>query len=870
MKSFPIWAEKLLRAICPEELFEQIEGDLMEIYNYDVKTVGKRKAKLKFVISAIRFFRPGILLRNSYSMQLYDKSMVKNYLITLIRLAKKEKQYFAIKILSLSVGFACAMILFIYINHELSYDKFLHESDRIYRITSHYQGAEAVERSAEVPNPVGIVLKDKMPEIEKYTRLQRGYKRLQVRFSDKNFIQDGIFIADSTFLDVFNFRILAGDHKALSQGFSIVLTKPLAEKIFGDVDPMGKTLTLATGWELGVTGVIEPPPANSHLKFTALISWATFSAFDNDKQWETPTWLYVKLAKNINRDQFNDKLSSVTKKEIVPLIAKKESDFDLSAQPVTDIHLRSKLNDEISPNGNIGYIKVFSVLIIFFLIISAFNYINLATVSALGRVKEIGIRKVHGALRKMVSIQFLFESAVFVSLAVLIGIAITAYVVKPFSYLVERDLAFTLGDSATSIAGILLFTLVMVIGAGFYPSILAARTNLAAIVKGNGSTRQEKFSLKQILIVVQISISIIVIIATSIVYTQMHFVSNMDLGIKKDNVLIVNLPITPNYPARLAEVFKNDLSKIANVGIAGRTQFMMGMEPWKEKYSVEQSKGFIDANLAEIFMEPEFIDILKIKLKQGRNFEPGRSTDFSSSLIINETAAKAFGWTAPIGKRIKNPDIKGEVIGVVKDFHTSSFHNKIEPLIFRLPWEPNASLDFFYLKLNSNKDIKTTMASIENAFKKAYPNYPFQYNFLDDKYNQLYKSDINLGKTLSIAAVVVGIISLLGLVSLSAFYMQKQTKGAGIRKVLGASFSQLSWLHARKFLLLTGYANFIAWPFAYFMMTYWLRNFEYKTALQWYTFLLAGLLAVVLVLLTTASHSLRLAKVNPIDHLKSE
>lgn len=778
------------------------------------------------------------------------------------------------KVLSLVGGITCAILLAVYIHKEHSFENFIKDRDNIYRVTSSWQGENSIDAQAWTPNPVALFLKSELPEVETFVRILPTYKKMHLRNDSVSFLQENIYITDSAFFDLFPVRMIYGSPGSLGRTRTIIITKSLAERLYGKTDPTGQILTAATGWSLEIGGVMEDLPDNTHLKISAIVSWRTFSDFKPDENWTAFSYTYLKLHNSHNIAQVEQKLGTITQNSIVPAAAANNfRNFGLAIQPIKDIHLYSNLNLEMSAPANRAYLQMFMILAGFFLVIASFNFINIATATATARAKEIGLRKVHGAFNTFIRRQFLLESTIVVLFSVFLSAIAAVLLLPKFASIIETKLSFDLFDSPWSVALFVSLVVALTFISALYPAYVASRTNLSSVIKGVQGMEKggRQFTVRKGIIVLQMAISTIAIIATGVIFSQMEYVSNKQLGFEKDNILVLTIPTTPNYPVDMAVTLENEFIKIPAVEKAGNSQLLIGMQPWRDKYSVEGKGDFKERTLTEVFVDYNFIDALGIEVIDGRNFDLDRPADFDDAAIINETLAREAEWSKPLGKEIKYGDIwNGKVIGVIKDFHVSSLHEKIEPMVIRLRWEKEARLDYLYLKINGSSDIKTTLSAIEARFKQLLPNFPFDFTFLDSRYEQLYKADAYLGDVLTLASLVMVLISCLGVLSLSTLMVQKRNKEVGVRKVLGAGPRSIVWLYLRGFVTMTLIGNVIAWPIVLWIMQDWLENFEYRTSINPVFFMIAAAIGIVVVVVIVGLHSIRLSRINPVKVLKAE
>jgi putative ABC transport system permease protein len=666
--------------------------------------------------------------------------------------------------------------------------------------------------------------------------------------------------------------MISGDQrKALVNPYSIVLTETMAKKYFGNVSPVGKIMQLSDTIPLTVTGVVKDVPANSHFSFDCILSRTTINALSQNQpetEWfSNGYYTYLLLPKNCDYHQLENKFSAFILKQMED--ARKASGlfYDLKLQPLTDIHLRSNLQSEINPNGDITYIYIFSAAAFLILLIACINFINLSTAKSVSRAKEIGLRKVIGANRFQLILQFLGESFLFTIIATVLSVALIQFTLPFFNSFTGRSLS--LFDFNNYNVFILFGGIIISVGlvAGIYPAFLMSSFSPVKVLKGSVKYEWRDIFLRKGLVVFQFTIAIILIAGAFLVYQQLQFIQNQKIGLNKDQLLEV--PVPPSQSGK-KDILLQEFLKTPNVVNASLTSF-----------SFQQSvgtiatlpEGFTDNQLnsySSIFVDDHFLQTFQVALAAGRNFSRSFPTDSNEAFIINEAAVKAFNWKndeAAIGKKLDwGLGKKGKVIGVVKDFNYSSLHDNIKPLIMQILPE---AYGFVALRIKAG-DMQKTISTLSAGWKTIIPDESFQYSFLDDDFAALYKSEQNLQRVLGLFTVLSIFIACLGLFGLAAFTIRQRFKEIGIRKVIGASIFSIVSLLSKEFLKLVFISILIASPVAWFTVNKWLQNFAYQMSISWWTFIIVGISAILIAVATISFQAIKAAVANPVKSLRTE
>lgn len=811
--------------------------------------------------------------------------MIKNYLRSAWRNIARHKFISFINIFGLTIGLTCCLLIIAYIINQLSYDKFNENADRTYRVTRIFYAAKGVEtlHLSSVAPPFGPLLQAGFPDIEKMTRvLPNGTTVLH--YKEKLFNEKNGFYADENFFKVFTVDVLKGDkNTALKDPYNVMMTEAIARKYFGDEDPINKTIILDnTRHEYKVSGIFKPFPSNSHMHPELLMSFNTLkdTAIYGEKQLETnfgnnSFYTYLHFPRNYNTSKINDQLPAFLDKYVhlpgMPPNVKTSMATKLTIQKLTDIHLKSHLDDEVEENGDINRVYIFSIIALFILLIACINYMNLSTARSALRAREIGIRKVIGAQRKEIIRQFLSESVIITWVALIFAVLLSWLLLPYINSFSNLDLTFSSLLQWKIVCVILALPFIIGLVSGIYPAIFMSSFIPVKVLKGIIKTGAGGISFRQVLVVLQFSISIILIVATTVVFQQLRYMQQKSLGFNKDHVLNTAYvgSLTPQF-----ESFRNELLKNPAIKEIGRSsRIPSGRLLDDQNASVMQGGSMqpIKVDLKFITTDYGFIPTYGMKMAAGRNFSRDFKSD-TSNYVINETAVKTLGWGDPenaIGKDLSYGGIKGKVIGVVKDFHFESLHQQIIPLLFQLPAPRNGYYGNISIKVDGN-NIPSALSTIEETWHKYVPNVPFDYSFLDQKFEKLYNSEQQQGRLFTIFSCIAIFIACLGLFGLSAFTITQRVKEIGVRKVLGASVPQIVTELSKDFLKLVIIAAVIALPSAWFFMSRWLHDFAFHITISWWVLLLAGITALIIAFATISFQSIKAALANPVKSLRSE
>lgn len=883
----PRWADKLLRAFLPEELAEELQGDMHEQFEMQVQELGLSKARWLYVWEVLRFCRPYFLKRrftkqtsftnNTYSVSPLSILMIRNYFTIAWRNLLRNKAFSAINIFGLAIGISCFMLIAVFVYNELSYDSHIANAGQIYRVNLAVTGNGNTDLYPNADYAVGEGIKNAFPEVKAFSMVSQAIDF--VKYDEKHFKEQKLAYADANFLRMFSVPLLEGNvDKALVEPNTMVISKALATKYFGDQDPVGKSLLIGAQQNpYKVTGLYDKIPDNTHFHFDAFISLASWHVTN-------PTWsnlgpyTYIELEKNADAKKLEAKFPQLVMKHVVPEIqrdmgvslaeAQKSVDtFRFLLQPLTDLHLYGNTKYEIEPGGDIQYIYIFSALAVFILLLACVNFTNLSTAQSAKRSKEVGIRKVLGSVKKQLVFQFLAESILLTFFAMFFAYLFIFLFLPYFNQLANKNVSFLFFFNYKVIVALMLVSLLSGIIAGIYPAFFLSSFNIIKNLKGvlfNGSKQRKP--LQNSLIVFQFSVSTLLIIATIVVYQQLHHMQNKKLGYDKDQVLVMpDTRVLNQNQLAFQQQLKQD-NRVVSASISRMvpgSKYLNGTQVYPKNEKGNGAEIHID-----IFnIDYDYINTLGINIKEGRAFSKEFSTD-SAGVLINEAAVRELGWKGqnPIGRSIVRSGQKEfKVLGVMEDFNYASVKQKVAPAMMMLGRNDGGLV----IKINTS-DVGGFLTDLKAKWDSFNPAGPIEYYFLDEKFAALYDNEHRTQQIFSAFAVLAIIIASLGLFALSTFIIEQRKKEVGIRKVLGASIGGIVQLLVKDFVVLVLIAILIASPLAWYGMNHWLQDFAYKIDLQWWMFALAGLLAIVIALLTVSFQGIKAALMNPVKSLKSE
>lgn len=808
-----------------------------------------------------------------------------NYLKIAWRNLWKSKFFSFINVFGLALGLACFILIGMYVTDEISYDKHFAKADRIYRIDADINigGTELV--LAQSSDPMGATLQKDYPQVEDYVRLYSSGGPKLIKKGANYLEETAVTHADSTLLEVFDFKVIEGQNgMVLTEPNTVVITESAADRYFGSPQKaIGQTLeTDDNGSTLyKVTSVVEDVPRNTHFHFDFFFSM-------NNIQYEFGNYLshnfqtYITLKPGVDYREFNKKFEEVIAKYIMPqaqhfIQVESIEEFRASGNkleytlfPMRDIHLNSSKMAELESNSNVQYVYIFSAAALFILLIACVNFMNLSTARSEGRAKEVGVRKVLGTGKVSLIWQFLTESILLAFIAMALALLLVFLVLGWFNQISGKDIPFNYLWQPVNL--LILFLLPVIVGglAGIYPAFFLSSFKPITVLKGKLMSNGKENNLRSALVVFQFSTSIILIIGTIVIYNQLDFIRNSNVGFKKDQVVVVNLQ---GMRENQEDAFKNEIEKLSAVksssfagylpvGNSSRSDTTVSMDP------VMTQSNSMNTQIWRI--DYDYIPTMGMELLKGRNFDPSFGSD-STSVIINEATAKVLGYEDPIGKNVyatyrgEDDPAPYQIIGVVKNFNYESLRKNVSPLIFRLgfnKWKVAFKV--------AGTDVQPVLSTIENTFKKMAPGMPYQYEFLDESFDNMYRAEQRVGKVALSFSILAILIACLGLFGLATFIAEKRTKEIGIRKVLGASVSNIVTMLSKDFLKLVFIAFIIAIPIAWYAMQKWLEDFAFKISIKPWVFIITGLVAAIIAIATISFRAIRAALANPSKSLRTE
>ncbi|MCP4724255.1 MAG: FtsX-like permease family protein [bacterium] len=837
----------ILRSVLPAIISDTALGDYEEIYLKISKEKGKLRASLWVWNQIFKSLIPYIFHSTVKSVE-----MLRNYFKISFRNIVKHKGSSIINLSGLTLGLMCSIMIMLWVNHELSYNKFHKNTDKISRVLIGFGDRDVY--SAWGPGPLAPALQEEYPEIINSTRTYQWID-FPLRFEDRVMTIKPMFV-DQSFLEIFSFPIVEGDQEqALTTPNQIVLSEETAGKYFDDEDPIGKSMQMefwGRWYTFNVSAVAANVPENSDLKFDVLVPIKAWENSGNSlDEWDAGMYpSYVLLDENVNINELEPKIRDTVKRRVP------ETNRTVHLHPLTEVHLHNYYG-----GGPIAYVYIFSVVGILILFLACINYVNLAAARSAKRAKEIGMRKVAGAKRSQLAFQFFYESAVFAITASIFAVLIIKLILPQFNNILGTNIEFII--SKELIFGLISIVILTCLLSGIYPSVILSGFRPVDILKKGGSNRTGKTIMGRLLVTIQSAVSVILIIFTVIIYSQLDHLVNKDLGYNKEQVVNLKLrgSLRSNYSTVRQELLKNpniNSTTMVHAGYANNGSSTYSAS-WEGKNDTDRILMHVHS------VDQDYQETFGFEMAQGRYFSREFATD-AAAFVLNEAAVRAIGWDDPIGKRFSYMGIEGEVIGVAKDFNFRSLHDDIGPLImFMVPgWKTD-----IYMRLNPGNTTET-IDFIRQKVKEIVPDYPFEYTFLEEDVERLYETERRAGTLIRYGAVIAVFISCLGLLGLASNTAVQRIKEIGIRKILGGSvtgiISMLTWEFTKWILA----ANLIAWPAAWILTNMWLRNFAHKIDVGLIVFLMAGGISLIITIITVGYHSLKAALTNPVDSLRYE
>ena len=797
-----------------------------------------------------------------------------------IRVFLKDKFFSTLNILGLALGIAVSIILLLILQNDLTYDKYHVNHERIYRLGGHLTATGLEFKGSRSARELANILKEEFPEVQMAVRAN-SWDHALVKYegkdgSEKAFYEEDIIRADSTYFQMFTHEFIAGNPiKSLTELNTLVVTESTAKKYFGDDDPLNKSLIIENQqWK--VTGVIKDLPENTHLKFDIILSrlddrgWVIENGqLKSEAFWNPDVYTYLMFPKDYDTTEFHTKFTGIFNKYYKPFGDKVGGKYKPILEPLTSIHFYSDLEAD-EPRGNLAYLYAFTGIGIFIIMLACINYMNLSTAKSVNRASEIAMKKTLGSGKRSLVLSFLAESVFLslVSLVLAIGIVFTVLEATSFNQLIDKNLTPDFLNNRVLLFGSLAITLGIGVISGLYPAFYLPSIPTIKALKGSFKNQKSSHTLRRILTTAQFAISIFVVVCTIFMQDQIDFVRNKELGFDKDNVVV--LPIQDTLVQNQIGGIKSEFLQNPRITAATTSYNVPGLNVGGGSVMwAERKEGMTQQAFTLMFVGDDYLKTMGISLIDGRDFQPGPKADVEDVFIVNEATVKLMGWgNESLGKKVKffHAEKDGQVIGVVKDFNFNSLHNPVEPLLII---KANEEGGFLHLKVKG-ESLPETMEFIKEEWSKFDPNHPYEYFFVDQRFNEQYKEDEVQRKLLSGLSYICIFISLLGLLGLSAFTAAQRTKEIGVRKVHGASISSIIFLLYKDVMYLVLIAAVIIIPVAYYIITEWMGNFAYKTDLNYLTFAAVALLAMFFAFLTVAFHSLKTARTNPVESLKYE
>ena len=860
----PKHALRFLRWYCHPGYLEDLEGDLLERFERRMSARGLKAARWGFTKEVLLLFRPGIIKPLGGVQQLNHYGMFKNYFKITWRSLLKQKLYSIINVGGLSLGLTCAILVFLYVQYELSFDRYYPHSDRIHRVYqklagSFYQGSD---HFAVTHAPLATALMEEVPGIEKATSIAEHTALLG--HTEMTYWEKGLW-ADTHFFEVFQLPFIKGNPAtALKKAESIVLTESLAHKIFGGKDPVGQALTFQDKVLYTVTGVIQDPPTNSSLRFSYLAAMLSNDEYTTDIQkekWDNnPVHTFFLVTQGTAPLDLQDKLDGIHEKYV-----DYGEDFPFQSsyyfQPLSRFHLETKLNFDIGSKGNISYLYLFSIIAFVILSLACINYMNLAIARSIKRAREVGLRKVVGASRWQLIGQFIGESLMITLFALLLALVFTDFAIPGFAQWTGSPIELDLIKNTFLLPVLLVLLLAVGVASGSYPAFFMSSLRPVHVFKGKIGRKPRGIKIQRWLIIGQYTTSIVLVVSSIVIFKQFEYIQKKELGYQKEHILTI--PVQGNDVKKQVDLLKTEW--LATPGVKAVTASLDLPTDITSAILID-SESEDDLMIYDFRVDTDFLNVFGMDLVAGRNFSGEIKSDQQEAFILNETAVKALGWSPgeAIGKQLEHNGMK-TVIGVVKDFHMHSMHLTIEPLVIRMRKQ-----HFDYISIKIDPRNLAQLLPVLNASFKKYSPYPFEYKFLDEQFDQLYRTELRLGEMLGVFTTLSILIASLGLFGLAAFTAGQRTKEIGIRKVLGGNVKGIVVLLAKDFLKVVVIGFLVATPIAWYTMHRWLQDFAYRIELQWWMFALAGALAVVIAFITVSSQSLKAALANPVSSLRNE
>jgi putative ABC transport system permease protein len=868
----PRFAHWLLLRFLRDDLAEEVAGDLDEKFFQTLKEKSSFRAKVNYWFQVINYLRP-FAMRKSKSFHFNQADMFQNYFKITTRNLVKQKLYSVINIGGLTLGLTCFLLIFLYVQHEFSYNQFYPDVDRIYKVYQKQSGNVflGTDYFSVTPARLASNLKQEFAEVENATTVQEASGLLSVE--ERSFWQTGLS-ADNEFFQVLQRPLLLGDVKtALADAKAIVLTKSLAETIFGDKNPIGQFVRYKDEDGYHVTAVVDDPPLNSSLKYSFIVSILYNEQYVEDMKrsgWNNNSvHTFFLLREGALISALEEKFPALLKKYQLPAdYAGYPFKDQYFAMPLMEMYFHPNINFELGIKGNRSLVYLFSVVALVVLLLACVNYMNLAVARSIKRAREVGLRKVVGALRSQLIIQFLGESLLIAFVSLLFAIGLTYLFLPYFGQMMDRPVSIDFLSNSFLIPSLLALVLLVGFFSGSYPALVMSGWKPVDVMKAKSDVKVSGFSLQRLLIIAQFAVSITLVIGSMIIFQQLDFIKKKELGYNKEDVITIR--VRDYSLLDKFETLSNEWQRNTNIVSATMSSALpTDISSSNLIHGKDGSSEKVNLAIYQWRVEPNFLDVYGMQLVAGKNFSSAKEKE-ENACMVNEAAVKALGWTPEesIGKQIyrgENHQYPSMIMGVVKDFHMHSMHLPIQPLMIRSSGNrPN----YFSVRIKHESALEV-IPFLEKSIRKNSP-YPFDYLFLEDHFNQLYSSEMKLGEIFGFFTLVSILIAAMGLFGLAAFLSAQRTKEIGIRKVLGASVQSIVLLMSRDFLMLVVVAFVIAIPAGWYLSSQWLQDFAYRINIEWWTFAVAGGLALLIAKLSVGYQSLKASLANPVDSLRSE
>ncbi|GHM99723.1 ABC transporter permease [Cytophagales bacterium WSM2-2] len=861
----PKRAVRFLRWFCREDYIEEIEGDLTEIFE---KEVGEtpRKAKWKFVWSVIKYFRPQFLKPFGNFYQSNSFGMYKNYLKITLRVFNREKLYSLINVSGLALGFLCCLMIYLFIRDEISYDKFHQDGDRVYRIASAYMRQSKWEPYSSNSWRTGELIRSNYPELKELVMICSDEGILV--YKDKRIYETKMAWVGDNFFKVFSFPLVSGNPDDALRGTNkVVISESMAAKYFGAENAIGKVFEANdNSYQLQVSAVMKDMPHNSHFHFDFLMSSETLRKIAPSGMFTNVGWdsqhLYAKATPGANPALLEASFPAFIDKNLDFM---KSDKFKLFLQPLKSIHLESNNGLEIEPNGSLSQVYTFSVIAIFILVIACVNYVNLTTARSLRRAKEVGVRKVMGGKQTDLVKQFLSESFIITFMAILIALVFALLLLPQFNQFAGKEIPLSVLLTPEVLLTLIASVIVIGLMAGFYPAVMLSSFKPTNNLKGVDLGGKSGFLFRRGLVILQFVISIGLIAGSTIVFQQWNFLKNKELGLNEN--MLISVP--------LQTMNRNKLDAFKEMLLADHSIKKIGTSNMKMPGWISNSTGYQaeDVDISKVTNQTmkimrtdfDFFDAIETKFADGRNFARKFPSD-SSAIIINESAVAQLGWKNPVGKWMELDNKKYTVVGVVKDFHFESLHRLIPPTIFILSSE---WLNWVYVRID-NANTQHAISHLKKTYSQFVTNRDFSYSFVDEDMKSQYNAEEKFTETFTLFTALAIVIACLGTFGLISFAAERKSKEIGVRKVLGASVGQVSYLLVREFIILLVIASAISLPLTWYFLNNWVDTFIYRITIGYGPFVLAVVIAAFIVIVTTGFRAMKAAMANPVDSLRDE